>query len=228
MELAGIHSGTTAFIAGLITSLHCVGMCGPMACWLTPTRKDEDATTIFAVYQSSRLASYAVLGLIGGALGAWPLAQLDGGAVSLIPWLAVAYFAAVAFRLDRWVKKPLWLIRTGLHLQQACRGRSKVAIAATLGGATPLLPCGPLYFVLTLAALSGSAARGAEFMLAFGLGTLPLLWLAQSQFGWIRGKVSPVSINRIQRTLALAAALVIAWRLRGSLGLGDSSRWLCF
>jgi sulfite exporter TauE/SafE len=98
-----------------------------------------------------------------------------------------------------------------------------------LGSATPLLPCGPLYFLVTIAALSGSAARGMEFMLAFGCGTLPLLWLAQANFGWLRRRVSPVWISRAQTALALAAAVIIAWRLRTTLGLPgtDSSQLPC-
>ncbi len=226
MEFASIHSSTTAFVAGLVTSLHCVGMCGPLACWLAPTKAGEDATVIFAVYQGARLASYLLLGIVLGAIGAWPLTWLGQGAVGLLPWVLVIYFIVVAFRLDRFIRKPLLLVRLGMRLQQWSRGRSRMTVAAVMGGATPLLPCGPLYFVATLAALSGSALRGGEFMLAFGFGTLPLLWLAQSQFVWLRSVLSPAAMIRVQRGLALVAALVVAWRLGGS--MSGSTNWLCF
>ena len=91
--------------------------------------------------------------------------------------------------------------------------------AAALGVATPLLPCGPLYFLLSLALFAGSALRGAETLLAFGLGTVPLLWLAQSQFHWLQARLSPLWLGRLRVTLALATALVIGWRLRATLGL---------
>ena len=67
-------------------------------------------------------------------------------------------------------------------------------------------------------------------MVAFGLGTLPLLWLVQSQFGWLRTKLSPVWLSRIQVGFAVAAALVISWRLRSTLGLPGptASNWACF
>ena len=91
--------------------------------------------------------------------------------------------------------------------------------AAALGFATPLLPCGPLYFLIALALLAGSAARGAEMMLAFGLGTVPLLWLAQAQFHWVRRRLSPLWLNRTRVALALVAAATIGWRLRATLGL---------
>jgi uncharacterized protein len=81
-----------------------------------------------------------------------------------------------------------------------------------------LLPCGPLYFMIVLAAVTGSAARGAELLLAFGLGTVPLLWLVQSNFGWWRQRFGPERLRWAQSILALVAAGVIAWRLRGTLG----------
>jgi sulfite exporter TauE/SafE len=98
------------------------------------------------------------------------------------------------------------------------RGRSRVQAATALGLATPLLPCGPLYFLVALAFLSGSMLRGVEVMLAFGLGTVPLLWLAQSQFHWVRQKLSPLWLSRTRITLALITAATISWRLRATLG----------
>jgi sulfite exporter TauE/SafE len=96
--------------------------------------------------------------------------------------------------------------------------------------ATPLLPCGPLYFLLSLALLSGSALRGAEVLLAFGLGTVPLLWLAQANYRWLRARTGPRLLARAQSALALGVALLLAWRLRGTLGLGGpgAGDFLCF
>ena len=63
MELASIDSVTTAFAAGLITSLHCVGMCGPLACAVVPLRGDRaDAQIVSTIYHVTRLAGYSVLG----------------------------------------------------------------------------------------------------------------------------------------------------------------------
>ena len=74
MDLAAINSPTTAFVAGLITSLHCAGMCGPLACSLMPVRGDRaDAQTVSTTYHLTRLASYATLGAIAGGLGRLPL-----------------------------------------------------------------------------------------------------------------------------------------------------------
>ncbi len=86
-----------------------------------------------------------------------------------------------------------------------------------MGLLTPFLPCGPLYLVFGAALLAGSAAKGAEFTLAFGLGTVPLLWLAQHQFHRIRAKLTPLTMGRVRRGLALVTAVVLAVRLQGTI-----------
>ena len=219
MELASIDSVATAFTAGLITSLHCLGMCGPLACAVVPARGDRaDAQIVSSIYHLARLAGYATLGGLFGALGRLPMDWLGSGVVRWLPWLLVVFFVAVAFRWDRYLPRLPLLGDVYLRVHGWGRARSPGVAAAVLGLATPLLPCGPLYGVLVLAMLAGSALRGVEFMLAFGLGTVPLLWLLQVNYHWIRPRLPPVWLGRIQAGLALLVALIIAWRLRGTLG----------
>lgn len=230
MDLAAINSPTTAFVAGLVTSLHCAGMCGPLACALMPVRREQgDAQTVSTTYHLTRLTSYAALGALAGGLGGLPLSFVSNSALRWLPWLLVLFFVAMALRWDRFLPKPAFLGRFSLRLNGWIRGRSRLQVAAALGFATPLLPCGPLYFLIALALMSGSALRGVEFMLAFGLGTVPLLWLAQTQFNWIRQKLSPLWLDRVRITLALSAALMIGWRLRSTLGFSgpDPSNFVC-
>lgn len=136
----------------------------------------------------------------------------------------------LALRWDRHLPKLAALGRFTWKLQGWMRGRSRVQAAVAVGLATPLLPCGPLYFLVSLALLSGSAIRGIEVMLAFGLGTVPLLWLAQSQFHWVRQKLSPLWLGRVRVTLALTTAALISWRLRATLGFQgpDPLSLVCF
>ena len=232
MELAAaISSPGAAFTAGLVTSLHCAGMCGPLACGLMPGKADKtDPNTMRTVYHSSRLLGYTLLGGLAGALGRGPLLLLSSSAARWLPWIMVLFFIALAFRWDRLLPKVPILGRGFWHLQNWMRRQSRLTAAATLGIATPLLPCGPLYFVITLAMLAGSARQGVELMLAFGLGTVPLLWLAQSQFNWVKRKLTPLWLDRVRMGLALTAALVVGWRLRGTLGFDGPTPWnyICF
>jgi sulfite exporter TauE/SafE len=230
MDLAAINSPGAAFVAGLVTSLHCAGMCGPLACALMPVRGDRvDAPTVSTVYHLTRLASYAGLGALAGGLGRAPLTWIAQSAFRWLPWALVLFFVGLALRWDRFLPKIAALSRIAWKLQGWMRGRSRIEAAAAMGFATPLLPCGPLYALVALALMAGSALRGVEFMLAFGLGTVPLLWLAQSQFHWVRQKLSPLWLERTRVTLALVTALAIGWRLRATLGFPgpDPASFIC-
>lgn len=221
MELAGISTPSAALVAGLVTSLHCAGMCGPLSCMFAPGPRDRaDPQTVATVYHMSRVFGYTLLGAVAGGVGRVPAALIGDGFLRLLPWVLVVFFLTVAFRVDRWLPKPAFLGRLRLKLSAWLHGKSRVQVAAVMGAATPVLPCGPLYFLITLSALSGSALRGAEFMLAFGLGTVPLLWVAQAGYGRLRLRLSPLWLTRFQMAVALVAAVVIMWRLQGP-GGGD-------
>lgn len=235
MELSAVNSPTAAFVAGLVTSLHCAGMCGPLACALMPVRgpagKPGPAPeTVSTVYHVTRLASYVALGAIAGGLGRTPLTWFSQSALRWLPWVFVLFFVALALRWDRFLPRLAVIGPIARRFQTWARSRSPVGAAAAVGFATPLLPCGPLYFLVALALLSGSALRGVEFMLAFGLGTVPLLWLAQTQFQWVRQKLSPIWLGRTRAALALVTAATIAWRLRATLGFPgpDPASFICF
>jgi len=227
-----INSVATAYVAGLVTSLHCAGMCGPLACSVVLLRGSAgsepgrragqqiaDTQIVSSLYHLARLAGYAALGALAGALGRRPMIWLGGGVLPYLPWLLVVFFVAVALRWDRHLPRVPFLGNLYLRVHGWGRVRSPATAAIALGLATPLLPCGPLYMVVALAMLAGSALRGVEFMLAFGLGTVPLLWFLQINFHWIRLKLPPLWIARVQTGLAFASAVIIAWRLRGTLGL---------
>lgn len=230
-ELAGVTGPVTALIAGLVTSLHCAGMCGPLACALMPARADDaDPQHVATAYHVARLAAYAALGAVAGGLGRLPLAWVGESVWRFLPWLLVVFFLAVAFRLDQRLPRLPLLGRLHATLMARLRGGSRLRAAVVVGLATPLLPCGPLYFLLSLALLSGSAVRGAETLLAFGLGTVPLLWLAQANYHLIRVRIGPARLARLQAAFALVVAAVLVWRLRGTLGLGGpgAGDFLCF
>lgn len=215
MEFAGVTTPAAAFVAGLVTSLHCAGMCGPLACMMAPAKADKaDPFTVATVYHGARLAGYTLLGVVAGGLGRLPFDWTHSSATRVLPWVLVAFFTVVGLRLEKRLPRFALLTRLQWKLQATLRGRSRVRVAAAMGAATPLLPCGPLYFLIAMAAFTGSAVRGAEFMLAFGLGTVPLLWLVQANYGRLKLRLSPTTLARLQAGLALATALVLTWRLR--------------
>ena len=223
-----VYNAYTALIAGLITSVHCVAMCGPLSCAFTPTKaKDVSPQLVLTCYHLAKLLSYAIVGTLAGAFGSVVIRLVSSSWLNLLPWILVVFFLVVAFRLDRFFPKPIWM--GGLYKKMTARYSrlQKPVAAAMIGLASPLLPCGPLYMIFGLALFSGSALKGAEFAIGFGLGTLPLLWLAQSQFMRVQLSMTSTKLLRIQRSLALIAALVVAWRLRTTLGIEGAEDWVC-
>ncbi len=94
-ELAGITGPVSALLAGLVTSLHCAGMCGPLACSVMPARRDEaDPHTVATVYHVTRLVGYSLLGALVGGMGRVPLSfiGLGGGRTRWVRPRIVVYF----------------------------------------------------------------------------------------------------------------------------------------
>jgi len=207
-----------ALVAGLATSLHCAGMCGPIACGLGTLAKSEgERLTAATLYHGTRLVSYGLIGAVCGALGQQPLKWFFDSPAVLLPWVLVVVLLAMALGLDKRVPRPALFNRLTARARFKAGKLSAYGGASAMGLLTPLLPCGPLYLVFGAALLAGSAAKGAEFTLAFGLGTVPLLWLAQHQFHRIRARLTPLAMNRLRRGLALVTALMLAWRLNGTI-----------
>ncbi len=210
---ASIDSASAAFLIGLATSPHCALMCGPLGCAvLTAGRPQATTLPAMAAYQSARLTAYALVGALAAGIGtvtekafAWPVAHA-------LPWVLVALLVIYALRLDRWLPKPRWLSRWHGRMLATARRAPAALVGAALGAATPLLPCGPLYVLFTVCLFAGSAVHGATLALAFGLGTLPLLWLAQTGLARWQIHLSPARVRWAQSAVALGAAVIVAWR----------------
>lgn len=228
LEFQSIYNGYTALVAGLVTSVHCVAMCGPLVCAFTPSRTDTVSPhLVLTCYHLSKMISYALVGALAGAFGSVVIGMVEDSWLNYLPWVLVLFFLGITFRLDRLLPKPLWLGRFYQRCTQRFSKFTKPVAAALIGFASPLLPCGPLYVIFGLALFSGSLWKGMEFAIGFSMGTLPLLWLAQSQFFRISQKGGLDWLPRVQRGLALVAAMVIIWRLRSTLGFEGSGGWMC-
>lgn len=212
-----------ALVAGLATSLHCAGMCGPIACGLgTLARSEGERLTSATLYHGTRLVSYTLIGAVCGAVGQQPLRWFFDSPAVLLPWVMVGLLLLMALGLDKKIPRPAFLTRFTARMRFRAGRSTAYGGASLMGLLTPVLPCGPLYALFAAALFAGSAAKGAEFMLAFGLGTVPLLWITQHGFQRMRSHLGPLGMKRLQRGLALIAALVLAWRLHGTIPLGGN------
>jgi len=214
MMLENINTPAIALLAGALTSIHCVGMCGPIACSLTALKKDENSRIGAATaYHGGRLISYSAIGAMLGAIGAKPLEYFHHSSISFLPWVLVAVFVAIAFGLEKKIPRPAFLKRWSARLRLKALTISATRGGLAMGLATPLLPCGPLYLFFAMCLVTGNAILGAELALAFAIGTVPLLWASQLGMQQLQLRLSPKWIKGIQRTLALLAAVFIAKRM---------------
>ena len=175
-----------AFLAGLLGSAHCLGMCGGIAAALGLAARGHRAWEPL-LYHAGRLASYGAAGATAGALGA-----AVGFAFELSRWSAMLRLATAAvvvvIGLDislaasariKWLRAPerwgalLW--RRLLPAKRSSLPGTPAVRALVAGLLWGWLPCGLVYSVLVAAAVAGGAASGALTMVAFGLGTLPVM-----------------------------------------------------
>lgn len=148
----------------------------------TPLRQGATLSRVLA-YNAGRIASYMLAGALAGGLAGAALALTRIAALQLASyWLANLMLAALGLYLMDWWRCLARLEAAGQLLWRHVQPLVKPLLpmdspikAFALGGLWGWLPCGMVYSVLLTALLSGSALAGAAVMLAFGLGTLPML-----------------------------------------------------
>ncbi|WP_103327903.1 sulfite exporter TauE/SafE family protein [Bacteroidetes bacterium endosymbiont of Geopemphigus sp.] len=171
---------STAFILGVAGSLHCFGMCGPIAFAIAIDRNRKVKMLLQNLsYQLGRIFSYTLLGLIFGMIGyGFSIAGLQRFlSVMLGIGMMISVFIPARFFLRNYWLKPYGRLLGKLRLSLGYFIRKKtfsgLFIAGCLNG---LLPCGLVYIALTAAISSGQVFSGVLSMLYFGLGTLPLMF----------------------------------------------------
>ena len=188
------------FMVGLLGSVHCVGMCGgivsafsaapaapaaarPFPVAVVTERAALDGAARVLAYNSGRIASYMTAGALAGGLagGARTLAGLTAVQAGGY-WLANLMLVILGlYLMDAW-RGLARLESLGQILWQRARPLMRFIVPLdsplkmlALGALWGWLPCGMVYSVLMTAMFTGSGAAGALVMLAFGLGTLPML-----------------------------------------------------
>ena len=210
----------TAFLFGLISSFHCIGMCGPIAMMLPVERNDPAKKVIQIItYHSGRLTAYGSIGLFFGLLGKGlfmagiqqQLSIFIGIAMILVILIPEKIFAQYNF------SKPVygWISKIKQNLGSHFKNKSfkSLFIIGLLNG---FLPCGMVYVALFGAIAMQSAGFGVLYMLLFGLGTVPLMSLVV----YVNSFLTVPIRNRIQKVIPYVGVIIgVLFILRG-LGLG--------
>ncbi len=212
-----------AFILGLVSSLHCVGMCGPIAMTVPQVRfkmpgAESSASkqvsssmanlwsTLF--YNSGRITTYAIYGLVFGLIGrsfawfGWQQKISISLGLLIILALLIPKLLRKKNRFTALSNTVMIRVRTRLGKLLFNGHPGSVYSIGVLNG---LLPCGMVYLALAGAVAAGSAWQGSLFMILFGLGTLP----AMAAVGYFGAMLSP-ALRSNARKLFPAMMMVMA------------------
>ncbi|HOB32801.1 MAG TPA: sulfite exporter TauE/SafE family protein [Verrucomicrobiota bacterium] len=192
----------TAFLLGLVGSLHCAGMCGPLALAL-PSPGSGGAHVLGRVaYNLGRVATYGLIGVVFGLFGR---ALLLAG---LQRWLSIALGVALlggllTSRHLAWWRPVTSIVQRLKSAMSALLRRRSLSSLALLGLLNGLLPCGLVYVAAAAAATTGGPGAAAVYMTAFGAGTIPLML----GIG-LSGKVIPPAV-RLKLARAMPATVFV-------------------
>ena len=210
----------SAFIFGLISSFHCIGMCGPIAMMLPVDRSNEvKKITQIITYHIGKLTAYGTLGLIFGLLGrSFYLAGMQQQ-LSIIVGILMILVAVIPERVFAKYNfsKPVYRVITKVKssLGQQFKNKSYKSLF-TIGLLNGFLPCGMVYVALFGAIAMQSVTYGIFYMLLFGLGTMPLM----SVVIYVNSFVTPNFRNKIQTFIPYVAVFIGCLFILRGLGLG--------
>lgn len=206
------------FALGLVTSVHCVSMCGPLiltyAVSGTPDGPWYRRLIPHLTYHGARFLSYALIGLLLGAVGSMlnldavrPYALFVAGGLMVV--LGLGMTGRVRWARYLMPRPPRFLVDAIRRTRRratvdASEGEESLATPVIFGLLTGILPCGPAIAAELASATSGSAMAGGLGMLAFGVGTAPLLLV----FG---ASASLIPRRFKQRMNLVLAAAVMVW-----------------
>lgn len=210
----------SAFFFGLISSFHCIGMCGPIAMMLpvdrnNPTKK----VTQILTYHIGRLTAYGTIGLVFGLVGKGLF--MAGFQQKLSIFIGVAMIAVILIPEKTFAKynfsKPVFVVISKIKSTLGSQFRNKSYKSLfTIGLLNGFLPCGMVYVALFGAIAMQNAGFGVLYMVLFGLGTIPMM----SSVIYINSYLTIPIRNKIQKVIPYVAVIIgVLFILRG-LGLG--------
>lgn len=210
----------TAFFFGLISSLHCIGMCGPIAMML-PVERSNPSKKVAQImtYHLGRLTAYGTIGFIFGMVGKGFFMAGIQQKLSIV--LGIIMIIAIVIPEKEFAKynfsKPVFRVITAIKTKLGSQFKNKSYQSLfMIGLLNGFLPCGMVYVALFGAIAMQSASFGVLYMVLFGLGTIPLM----SSIVYIHSFLTPSVRNKIQKVIPYVGILIgLLFILRG-LGLG--------
>lgn len=210
----------SALVLGVLGSLHCLGMCGPIAFMLPLDRYSSFLKSFqLSLYHLGRLFSYALMGLafglVGKGLQLFGLQQKLSMGIGILMILVVLVPSKHFGRMS--LTRPLYTLvgKVKSRLGTLLKKRTPDTFL-TIGFLNGFLPCGLVYIALFGSVAQGNAMHGSLYMFLFGLGTVPLMTSAVYASGLFGTKIKKGLRKLVPVFVVIVGVMFI---LRG-LGLG--------
>jgi sulfite exporter TauE/SafE len=210
----------TALMIGLVGSFHCIGMCGPIALALPIHGGNTLQKAIRAtLYNGGRVVTYGIFGLLFGGIGyglstatSQQLVSIALGALFILSVIVPRSWSRAIDPASH-AGRAISVLKSGLARMMGSNAMPNLFLIGLLNG---LLPCGLVYAAIGGAIATGTSIDGAAFMVAFGLGTIPLMF----SVSMLTSVISLRLRNRIRRMVPYFILLLgVLFILRG-LNLG--------
>ena len=204
-----------AITIGLISSFHCLGMCGPIAFALPLNRTSTSSQLLGAfTYNIGRISTYAVLGLLFGLIGkslvmagAQRFLSISAGIFMILS--VVLPKISKAANIDSFTFKYIGKLKNAFGQLFKKSSYESLFLIGVLNG---LLPCAMVYIALAGAIAEGDMLGGMTFMMFFGLGTIPMMYTATILGGFVTVKLR----NKLQKVIPyMVFAIGVLFILRG-------------
>ena len=196
------------FVMGAAGSVHCAAMCGPLVLVTAPTGRRA------VLHHLGRLTIYALIGVAAGSTGAALVWAGMGQSIAFVAAFVLLWHAAgrLGARSIASSLRPRgrWVTRLTTGLMSWSRSH-RVAGPLLVGAMNGLLPCGLVHLAAVTAASLGTAADGALVMLAFGLGTTPVLAGGSAGLASL-GARRVARLNRYSPAVMVAIAVLLIVR----------------
>lgn len=208
-----------ALILGLASSLHCIGMCGPIALALPVGQSSNLRKSIGLLsYNFGRILTYASLGVLFGTLGKGLNIFTQQQWLSIAAGIFMLMMAFVPRSLDYFSSRYGWFVRFQngwKKLTARFFKRSSLSALFSIGVLNGFLPCGMVYAALAGALATGDILGGSVFMIFFGLGTIPLMF----SLAFAGNLIGPEVRIRFQKMIPVMLSLVGVMLIIRGLGL---------
>ena len=213
MELSEVI--TAGFVMGAVGSLHCIGMCGPLAMSL-PLGGQTAVGRIGGglIYNAGRIATYTWLGLVLGLVGDFLITPKVQSTLSIVFGAGILLYLLLPAHTKKSMATKSPAQGFFITLRRQLGKLLSTPTAGSLFGIgllNGLLPCGMIYLALTSSFLTGSAFNGGLFMASFGAGTLPAM-LAVVFFGSYLSQQIRLNLRKTIPVFLACMAILLLFR----------------